>query len=193
MCRYLIVYSFTRIVALRIATSTHLRCLLDSTNTHALTRELSGPRPLRRAGDIVSKPRIWNHGAKAVSLRTQPTLRVAGSGELANPPTSALLYVGAITSTLDCPFSPVHTICKFSNIRSKPVGYRNPSTTDMIVSSVTDSQCAAAAGLHLWSPESIDQGIGQMEGGNQRAEKYSAREAIARSLSPSPSRPPVRR
>ena len=34
----------------------------------SLLRELSGPRPLRRAVDIVSKPRIWSHGAKTILL-----------------------------------------------------------------------------------------------------------------------------
>ena len=29
-------------------------------NIHSLLRELSGPRPLRRVMDIVSKPRIWS-------------------------------------------------------------------------------------------------------------------------------------
>jgi hypothetical protein len=44
-----------------------LRCV--QTNTYDLTRELSGPRLLRRVVNIVSKPRIWNPGAKAVSLK----------------------------------------------------------------------------------------------------------------------------
>ena len=41
-------------------------------------RELSGPRPLHRVEDIVSKPRIWNRGAMAISLESQPTLQIMG-------------------------------------------------------------------------------------------------------------------
>ena len=50
------------------------------TNTHNLLRELSGPRPLRRVADIVSKPRIWSRGAKAILLDNRPVLQVTGSG-----------------------------------------------------------------------------------------------------------------
>ena len=35
---------------------------------------------MRRAVDIVSKPRIWSHGANAISLGNRPTFHVAGSG-----------------------------------------------------------------------------------------------------------------
>ena len=50
------------------------------TNTQCLLRELSGPRPLCRAMDIVSKPRFWNHKTKAVSFESWPPLRICGSG-----------------------------------------------------------------------------------------------------------------
>ena len=53
------------------------------TNTHSLLRELSGLRPFRRVVDIVSKPRIWSCGAKAISLENRPTLQVTGSGRTA--------------------------------------------------------------------------------------------------------------
>ena len=35
------------------------------TDIYPLIRELSGPRPLRRVGDVCSKLRIWNHKAGA--------------------------------------------------------------------------------------------------------------------------------
>jgi hypothetical protein len=34
--------------------------------------------------DIVSKPRIWNPGANAVSLETQPILQIMGAGKAAS-------------------------------------------------------------------------------------------------------------
>ena len=53
---------------------------LVQTNIESLFRELSGPRPLRRIVDIVSKPRIQGRGAKAILLDNQPALQVTGSG-----------------------------------------------------------------------------------------------------------------
>jgi len=50
-------------------------------NIYALIKELSGPRPLCRVGDIVSKPRIWNCGAEAVSLENRTTVRDIGVGK----------------------------------------------------------------------------------------------------------------
>ena len=41
--------------------------------------ELSGPRPLRRIVDTVSKPHIWSRGATAILLENRPTLQVTGS------------------------------------------------------------------------------------------------------------------
>jgi hypothetical protein len=46
-----------------------------------LIRELSGPRPLRWVMDIISKSPIWNCGAQAVSLETQPTVQIMGAGK----------------------------------------------------------------------------------------------------------------
>ena len=46
---------------------------LDDINS--LLRELSGPRPLCRGVDIVSKSRIWGDGASAISFETQPTFQ----------------------------------------------------------------------------------------------------------------------
>ena len=54
-------------------------------NINSLLRELSGPRPLCRGVDIVSKPRIWGDGASAVSFETQPTFQTAGCGKGGNP------------------------------------------------------------------------------------------------------------
>ena len=65
-------------------------------NIRTLLRELSGPRPLRWAVDIVSKPRFWNHGAKAVSLEAQPAFRVTGSGRAPTLPTSSLPSSGVV-------------------------------------------------------------------------------------------------
>ena len=59
-----------------------------------LLRELSGPRPLCRGVDIVSKPRICSHGASAVTLETQPTYQTTGDGKDGNPDTRISSYVG---------------------------------------------------------------------------------------------------
>ena len=40
---------------------------------------------MRWGVDIVSKPRIWNRGASAISLETQPTFQTAGDGKDGNP------------------------------------------------------------------------------------------------------------
>ena len=61
------------------------------TNTHYLLRELSGPRPLCRAMDIVSKPHIWNHSTGAVSFECWPPSEIQGSGRAAIPATSIQL------------------------------------------------------------------------------------------------------
>ena len=64
------------------------------TNTHSLLRELSGPRPFRRVVDIVSKPRIWSRGAKAISLENRPTLQVTGSGRIGISSASTVPHAG---------------------------------------------------------------------------------------------------
>ena len=51
------------------------------TNSDGLIRELSGPRLLRRAIDIVPKPRTWSRGARAISLENQTTVQTAGAGK----------------------------------------------------------------------------------------------------------------
>ena len=38
-----------------------------------------------RGVDIVSKPRIWDDGASAVSFETQPTFQTVGGGKDGNP------------------------------------------------------------------------------------------------------------
>ena len=68
-------------------------------NTHRLLRELSGPRPFRRVVDIVSKPRIWSRGAKAISLENRPTLQVTGSGRTAISSASTAPYAGTHLDT----------------------------------------------------------------------------------------------
>ena len=62
-------------------------------------RELSGPRPFRRVVDIVFKPRIWNCGAKAISLENRPTLQVTGSGRTAISSASTVPHAGAHLDT----------------------------------------------------------------------------------------------
>ena len=52
-------------------------------------RELSGPRPLRRAMDIDSKPRIWNHNAGPFRSKPSQLLKLWGAGRTATPPTSS--------------------------------------------------------------------------------------------------------
>jgi len=52
---------------------------------HAHTRELSGPRPLRRVTNIDSKPRIWNRGAGTILFESQPTAQIMGGGKDRNP------------------------------------------------------------------------------------------------------------
>jgi len=51
--------------------------------------ELSGPRPLRRVADIVSKPRIWNRNAGIDSFEAHPTTRIMGGGKDRNYPPQA--------------------------------------------------------------------------------------------------------
>ena len=50
-------------------------------NINSLLRELSGPRPLCRGVDIVSKPRIWGGGASAVSFEIQLAFQTVGGGK----------------------------------------------------------------------------------------------------------------
>ena len=61
------------------------------TNTHYLLRELSGPHPLCRDMDIVSKPHIWNHNTGVVSFECWPPSEIQGSGKAAIPATSIQL------------------------------------------------------------------------------------------------------
>ena len=49
-------------------------------NAQCLLRELSGLRPLCRAMDIVSNPRVWNHNTGAVSFESWPPFKIQGSG-----------------------------------------------------------------------------------------------------------------
>jgi len=44
-------------------------------------RELSGPRPLHRVTDNVSKPRIWNDNVGTISFETQSADRIMGIGK----------------------------------------------------------------------------------------------------------------
>ena len=86
------------------------------TNISSLLRErLSGPRPLRRAVDIVSKPRIWICGAKAVLLKTRPTFRIMGVRKTGIPPTPNPPCPGVIL-TLDRSVSSMYAMRKSSDI-----------------------------------------------------------------------------
>ena len=89
------------------------------TNIDSLLRELSGPRPLRRVVDIVSKPRIWSRGTKTISLESRPTLQVTGMGRTVISSTSAILTL-AYTSTHDCSVTPVYARWKFSETEERP-------------------------------------------------------------------------
>ena len=73
--RYLYIYSQGQSPTVRRVVNRVL------TNFYALIRELSGPRPLCRVRDIVSKPRIWNRGAQAVLLENRTTVRAIGVGK----------------------------------------------------------------------------------------------------------------
>ena len=85
------------------------------TNIESLLRELSGPRPLHRVVDIVSKPRIWSRGAEAISFENWPTLQVKGLGRtviILLQPYCTL----AFTSTHDYSVTSVYVRWKFSEI-----------------------------------------------------------------------------
>ena len=65
-------------VTVRRATTRTNKCLCPY-------KELSGPRSLRRVMKIVSKPRIWDRGAEAVSLETQRPLQMTGDYKQESP------------------------------------------------------------------------------------------------------------
>ena len=67
------------------------------TNTQCLLRELSGPRPLRWAANIASKPRIWSPGTKAFLLGTQPTAQILGLERNAIPTPSTPPHADTIS------------------------------------------------------------------------------------------------
>ena len=81
-------------------------------------RELSGPRPLRRVVDIVSRLRIWSRGAKAILLDNRPALQVTGSGRTVLVLLQPYCTL-AFTSTHDCPVPLVCARWKFSEIEGK--------------------------------------------------------------------------
>ena len=89
------------------------------TNIESLLRELSGPRPLRRVVDIVSKPRIWSRGAKAILLDNRPALQVTGLGRTVIILLQTYCTL-AFTSTHDCPAPLVCTRWKLRKLRNKP-------------------------------------------------------------------------
>jgi hypothetical protein len=80
-------------------------------NIKTLLRELSGPRPLRWAVGIASKPRICNPGAKSVSLEAHPTYQVTGSGRTPNLPKSRPLDTG-VAPVLECSIPPTYATQK---------------------------------------------------------------------------------
>ena len=65
--------------------------------------------------DIVSKPRIWDHGVEAVLLETRPILRISTSGRAAIPATSTPPRAGTIPMPNSL-FSSVYVTCKFADI-----------------------------------------------------------------------------
>ena len=69
-----------------------------------LIREPSGPRPLCRATDTGSKPRIWNCNVGVVSFRTQPGDQIARGRENCNLDCSGPTEC-VITSTPQLPIS----------------------------------------------------------------------------------------
>ena len=75
----------------------------DEYQTHI--RELSGPRPLGRVVDFVSKPRIWSCGAKAILLKSGSTFRIMGDRKDQKPAQFKLTVPWSHPDAL--PFSPV--------------------------------------------------------------------------------------
>ena len=51
------------------------------TNINRFLREPPGPRPFRRATNIVSKPRIWNPGATTISFETRSIPQITRTGK----------------------------------------------------------------------------------------------------------------
>ena len=84
----------------------------------ALLRELSQPHPFCCALDIVSKPRIWNQGTEATSLKSHPTFQLMGSGRTPNPPNSSSLNAVA-TPVLKHSIPPAPTTRKTWETRAK--------------------------------------------------------------------------
>ena len=83
------------------------------TNIESILRELSGPHPLCRVVDIVSKLYIWSRGAKAILLDNQPALQVTGSRRTVIVLLQPYCTL-AFTSTHNCPVPLVCTRWKFS-------------------------------------------------------------------------------
>ena len=75
--------------------------------------ELSGPHPLRRVANIVSKPRIWNRDAMAILLEIHLTFRVTSSGRAVTVPAPALVYA-SVTLMIDCPAPSVYAMWKLN-------------------------------------------------------------------------------
>ena len=74
-----------------------------STNIQFLLRELSGPRPLRRGKDFVSKPHIWNPAPWPFSFETQSSSQITGGGKDGNltyfNPTTCWCHLDAWSSS----------------------------------------------------------------------------------------------
>jgi hypothetical protein len=84
-------------------------------NIQSLLREMSRPRPLRWSVDIVSKSRLWKHGASAVSLETQTIFQAMGGGKDGSPAYLGVSHAG-VTLVLDPLVSLVYATYKFADI-----------------------------------------------------------------------------
>lgn len=63
-----------------------IRKAMPRTDEYSTTWEgLSGPRPLCRVADIVSKPRILDRSTPAVSPENQSIFRITGVGKDCDP------------------------------------------------------------------------------------------------------------
>ena len=82
-------------------------------NIDSLLRGLSGPRPLHRAVDIVSKPHIWHGNTAADSLETSQLPKLPGPGRTAIQSTST-------PSSVDTTSMPGTSVASAYAIRGAP-------------------------------------------------------------------------
>jgi hypothetical protein len=70
-----------------------------------------------RIGGLTPKPRIWNRGAEAVSLKSHPTFRLTGSERTPNSPNSSPLNTG-VFPVLKRSIPPAHATGKPWDIKN---------------------------------------------------------------------------